>query len=80
MLKTLSNKVRQKVVKTLYMETELSVTQLCNMIGISQSALSQHLAIMRKSNVVKTRRDAQTIYYSLQGEKAIRIIHIVEGK
>lgn len=39
-------------------------------IGISQSALSQHLAVLRQTGVVKTRRDGLTIYYSLAGAEA----------
>lgn len=54
---------------------ELSVTELNNQVGLSQSALSQHLAILRKDGLVQTRRESQTIYYSLQGDTAKRIIH-----
>jgi|TARA_R110002050_G_scaffold4738_21_gene22664 DNA-binding transcriptional ArsR family regulator len=54
---------------------ELSVTALNNCLDLSQSALSQHLAVLRKDGLVKTRRESQTIYYSLQGDTAKRIIH-----
>lgn len=54
---------------------ELSVTELNNCLDLSQSALSQHLAVLRKDGLVKTRRESQTIFYSLQGEAAKRIIH-----
>ncbi|WP_415884646.1 ArsR/SmtB family transcription factor [Neptuniibacter sp. SY11_33] len=54
---------------------ELSVTELNNCLDLSQSALSQHLAVLRKDGLVKTRRESQTIYYSLQGDTAKRIIH-----
>ncbi len=53
---------------------ELSVTQLNNFLDLSQSALSQHLALLRRDGLVKTRRESQTIYYSLQGDKAKRLI------
>lgn len=53
---------------------EKSVGELEKIIGLSQSALSQHLARLRRQNLVKTRRQAQTIFYSLDGEKAARII------
>ncbi|MGD1877433.1 MAG: ArsR/SmtB family transcription factor [Kiloniellaceae bacterium] len=46
-------------------EREHSVTELCNLVGLSQSALSQHLAKLRRDNLVKTRRSAQTVYYSV---------------
>lgn len=53
---------------------ELSVTQLNNCLDLSQSALSQHLAVLRKDGLVNTRRESQTIYYSLEGDTAQRII------
>lgn len=54
---------------------ELSVTELNSRLDLSQSALSQHLAVLRKDGLVKTRRESQTIYYSLDGDTAKRIIH-----
>jgi DNA-binding transcriptional ArsR family regulator len=46
-------------------EREHSVTELCQLVGLSQSALSQHLAKLRRDNLVKTRRAAQTVFYSV---------------
>lgn len=46
-------------------EGEASVSELQSVVGISQSALSQHLARLREAGMVATRREAQTIYYSL---------------
>ncbi|SIS59644.1 transcriptional regulator, ArsR family [Neptunomonas antarctica] len=54
---------------------ELSVTELNNCLDLSQSALSQHLAVLRKDGLVSTRRESQTIFYSLSGDTAKRIIH-----
>ena len=44
------------------------------MVDLSQSALSQHLARLRRDGLVETRRDAQTIYYSLKGDEARTVI------
>lgn len=55
-------------------DRELSVSQLNSFLDLSQSALSQHLALLRRDGLVKTRRESQTIYYSLQGDKAKRLI------
>ena len=65
LLKALSNEKRLKIVCTLY-EGEKSVSELERVVGLSQSALSQHLARLRHDGIVTTRRSAQTIYYSLQ--------------
>ena len=43
-------------------------------MGLSQSALSQHLARLRRDRVVRTRRSAQSIIYSLEGEEALTIM------
>lgn len=64
LFKALSNEKRLMIICTLY-KGEKCVGELENVVGLSQSALSQHLARLRKDNLVKTRRQAQTIYYSL---------------
>ena len=53
---------------------ELSVSELNRCLDLSQSALSQHLAVLRRDGLVRTRRESQTIYYSLNGDTAITII------
>lgn len=53
---------------------ERSVTELCDLVGVSQSALSQHLAKLRHDDLVETRREAQTIYYSLKGHGVPKIL------
>ncbi len=64
---------------------EVSVGDLEPYVGLSQSALSQHLARLRRDDLVATRRDAQTIYYSLADENAATLIDVLcnmylEGK
>jgi ArsR family transcriptional regulator len=54
---------------------EKSVSDLQPTIGLSQSALSQHLAVLRRKHVVRTRRDGQSIYYSLTSGEAASIMH-----
>ncbi len=54
---------------------ERSVSDLQPMIGLSQSALSQHLAVLRRKRLVRTRRDGQSIYYSLASGEAASIMH-----
>ncbi len=54
---------------------EKSVGDLQPLIGLSQSALSQHLAVLRRKHVVRTRRSGQSIYYSLTSGEAASIMH-----
>ena len=72
-LKALSNEKRLVIVCLLY-EGEKCVGTLEESIGLSQSALSQHLARLRRDGIVKTRRDAQTIYYSLKSTEAEKML------
>lgn len=73
LLKAMANDNRLRILDLLNGD-ELSVTELNKRLPISQSALSQHLAILRREKLVSTRRESQTIYYSLSGNQAISII------
>ena len=73
LMKTLGHKGRLMVLCQLT-SGEKSVGELSDSLHIPQSPLSQHLARMRKEGLVKTRRDAQTVYYSLKAEDASKII------
>ena len=53
---------------------EIPVGALAQEVGLSQSALSQHLSKLRAQKLVKTRRDAQTIYYSSSSEPVLKIL------
>ncbi|MBV6632885.1 MAG: helix-turn-helix transcriptional regulator [Alphaproteobacteria bacterium] len=67
LLKAVANARRLSILCELA-EGEKTVTDLQNLIGISQSALSQHLARLRRDELVATRRDAQNIYYRLDDQ------------
>jgi len=55
-------------------ECELSAGELAARSKLSVSAFSQHLAVLRKAELIKTRRDAQTIYYSIKDLSVLKII------
>jgi len=76
LMKTLGHKDRLMVL--CHLSTgEKSVGELAGLLDIPQSPLSQHLARMRKESLVKTRREAQTIYYSIASEEAARIVALM---
>jgi len=56
---------------------EMSVGQLMEMIPLAQSALSQHLAVLRRERLVATRREGQTVYYSLNPGPAVNVIRVL---
>jgi ArsR family transcriptional regulator, virulence genes transcriptional regulator len=58
-------------------EGEASVNFLAEKVGLSQSALSQHLARLRKGKLVKTRRDAQKIYYSCASPAVLELLAVL---
>lgn len=72
-LKLIANKNRLMILCSL-IDKECSVTELNQAVPLTQSALSQHLAALRKAEMVATRRDAQTIYYSVTDIKVKQII------
>ncbi|MCB1675828.1 MAG: helix-turn-helix transcriptional regulator [Halioglobus sp.] len=72
-LKQLANSKRLMVLCTL-IDGERSVGELNEQIAISQSALSQHLARLREAGFVRTRREAQTIYYRLADARVKTVI------
>lgn len=76
LLKVLSNEKRLLILCTLA-GGELSVSDLNARIPMSQSALSQQLAVLRREGLVCTRRDAQTIYYSVSPSNAAEIIEVL---
>ena len=73
MMSALSHPARLLVLCRL-VEGELSVGALAQMAELSPSALSQHLAKLRALNLVKTRKEAQTVYYSLSGHEVQAIL------
>ena len=65
LLKAIGNPARLMILCTLF-QGEFTVGELNERIDMSQSNLSQHLAVLRREGLVRTRREAQTIFYSLE--------------
>ena len=76
LMKTLGHKDRLMVLCHL-ISGEKSVGQLADLLDIPQSPLSQHLARMRNEQLVTTRREAQTIYYSIASTEAARMVQLM---
>jgi len=73
LLRAIGNEHRLKILCYLG-DGESSVGDLEPLVGLRQSALSQHLGVLRDFGLVKTRRNAQTIIYSLTDEEVVSII------
>ena len=76
LMKTLGHRDRLMILCQLA-DGEKSVGQIADLLEIPQSPLSQHLSRMRKEGLVETRREAQTIYYSLKSGEASRIVELL---
>jgi len=76
LMKALGNESRLMILCVLA-EGERSVSDLNTIVPLSQSALSQQLARLRQQGVVKTRRESQTIFYSLADGPADRVINLL---
>jgi DNA-binding transcriptional ArsR family regulator len=77
-LHALANERRLAVVE-LVAQGERLVGELERLVGISQSALSQHLARLRHAGLVRTRREGRTVYYVLESTEAAEIIDALGG-
>lgn len=73
LLRALANERRLMILCQLT-EGELSVGQLQPLVGLSQSALSQHLAVLRDEGIVATRREAQSIWYRIADPAALKVV------
>ena len=76
LLKAVSNERRLLILCHL-LEGELSVGELNLRLELSQSALSQHLDLLRRHKLVKTRKEAQTVYYSLNSKEVEALIALM---
>lgn len=72
-LKSISNKWRLLILCQL-VKGEKSVSELLQTVELSQSALSQHLAVLRETKLVSTRRESQSIFYSIRGPEPLAIL------
>jgi DNA-binding transcriptional ArsR family regulator len=78
LLKALANRHRLLILCQL-IESERSVGELAEFLGIRDSGVSQHLALLRKDGLVATRRDGQTIWYSIASAEARALLTTLYG-
>ena len=77
-LRAMGNAKRMRILTELSDGRERSVSELENIIAdLSQSALSQHLGRLQRAHIVRTRRESQTIFYSIEDADVLRIIRLL---
>jgi len=72
-LKAMSHPLRLKILCTLG-DQEISVQDIVEHVGTSQSNISQHLAILRDKGILSSRKDANRVYYRVGDERTLRLI------
>ncbi|HVC29526.1 MAG TPA: metalloregulator ArsR/SmtB family transcription factor [Gammaproteobacteria bacterium] len=76
LLRAMASEHRLMVLCSL-VQGEMSVSQLMDVIPLAQSALSQHLAVLRRERLVSTRREGQTVFYGLKPGPAMSVIRVL---
>jgi ArsR family transcriptional regulator, virulence genes transcriptional regulator len=75
-IKALNHKLRVQILKLLISKSETTVTEIYGELKLEQSVASQHLALMRRAGIVKTRRDGKFIYYSVNTTRIQQIYDV----
>jgi len=76
-LKAMSHPLRLKILCTLG-ESEVSVQDIVEAVGTSQSNISQHLAILRDKGILASRKDANKVYYRVGDSRTLRLIGMMQ--
>ncbi|WP_439548967.1 ArsR/SmtB family transcription factor [Falsiroseomonas sp.] len=77
MLRLLANERRLLLLCHLVGAGEMTVSALASAVGLSQPALSQHLAMLREDGLVATRKASQAVFYRLDDPKAARLLEVL---
>lgn len=72
-LRAFNHKLRQQILKLIDGQEKVTVTEIYIKLRVEQSVASQHLAILRKADFVKTERNGKYIYYTINTERMKRL-------
>ena len=75
-LKALSHPIRLKILQSLGSQ-EISVQDIVELVGTTQSNVSQHLAILRENGILTSRKNANRVYYRVGDPRTLRIIRMM---
>jgi DNA-binding transcriptional ArsR family regulator len=78
-LRALNHKLRQQILQLINDNTQITVTEIYVKLRLEQSVASQHLAILRRSNIVKTTREGKFIWYSVNHDRLNDIDEFVKN-
>lgn len=75
-LKAMSHPLRLKILCTLA-DQELSVQEIVDAVGTSQSNISQHLAILRDKGIINSRKNANRVFYRVGDQRILKLIDMM---
>ena len=78
-LRALNHKLRQQIIKTISDHKRITVTELYVKLRLEQSVASQHLAILRKADIVSTVREGKFIFYTINEDRILAINDFVKN-
>ncbi|HEY9341174.1 MAG TPA: metalloregulator ArsR/SmtB family transcription factor [Hanamia sp.] len=78
-LRALNHKLRQQIIKTIHDHKRITVTELYVKLRLEQSVASQHLAILRKAEIVSTVREGKFIFYTINEDRILAINGFVKN-
>ena len=76
-LKAISHPLRLKILCTVA-DKEISVQDIVNLVGTSQSNISQHLAILREKGILASRKDANRVYYRVSDARTLSLVGLMK--
>lgn len=79
LIKSVHNPTRQGIMTCLLRGGSFSVYELCDMLSVEQSMMSQHLSILRRANLVNTKRKGKFIYYSMNEKNLVLMMQYIKN-
>lgn len=77
-LRAINHKLRLQIIKLIQENQKITVTEIYVKLRLEQSVVSQHLAILRRANLVLTKRDGKFIYYTINYDRIKELVGFVD--
>ena len=77
-LRAINHKLRQVILKLIGERSNITVTEIFQHLHLEQSVASQHLAVLRKAGLVKTKREGKFIYYSVNDQRLLEVNKFID--
>src|SRR5262245_54927398 len=73
-LRSIRHPERKRILQSIVDKEEITVTEICEKVKLRQAAVSLHLTVLRRAEIVNTRRDGKFIYYSINVNRAMEVM------